>query len=462
MNPTTQYSDIGDVVLNQLYLFPSIPNAPEIIDLKEFFIELNIYESIFSSFITGDLVISDSLNLVSKLPLVGEELITVSFNIPSFPENYSITRTFKINGIKERFKLPNGNTSVYKLTFSSLEMYKDILTTLRTSFAGDAAALVNKIFYDNLSSSLGFTGSFKQIYENGKLKDQLTYLEDKNKSELVILNTPKNVLKFISNNWTPSECIKWICSKSLADTTDFANSFLFWETTKNFYFGTLARIYNDPRKFSIGKYYEVDSSQFDSRDTSRKFFTVKDSKTISIFDQLENNLTGYLASRVVDIDLFNKNYSYRDYDHISGFFEAPHSFGKDSLPAFHPSTARNPSRHMKLNYSTPNLFTSIPGNFSEIYKDVFGNRRSNILELDQNKIELSIPGRPDIECGSIIELEYLENRVAGSATEKVTDRLYSGYYAITSLRHRISSGQYMCHLQVSKDCLTARGAVNND
>lgn len=462
MNPLSSYQSPGDVVLRNLTLYPSIPNAPESIDLKEFAIEVNIYESIFSTFVTGDLVLADSLNLISKLPLIGEEFLHIDFNIPNTDEEISINRTFKINGIKEKFKSVNGNTSVYKITFSSLEMYKDLLTTLNSSFVGSATTLVDKIFSENISTPRSFLNTSNKNPIAGRSTTDVVPVENKEKSELIILNSPKNILKFVSNNWTPSQCIRWICSKSLADTKDYASSFLFWETTKNFYFGTLARVLREPQKFSIGKYHEFDSTQLSSRNTFDKFFIIKESKTISIFDQLENNLTGYLSSRIVDVDLFNKKYLNKDYDHISGFFKSPHSFGKNSLPAFHPNTVRNPSKHLKVNYSTPNLFTSITSNFSELYKDVYGSRRSSLLELDQNKIEISIPGRTDIECGSLIEIEYLENKLEGAATENLVDRTYSGYYIITSLRHRISSGQYMSHLQISKDCLSGKGAITND
>ena len=45
------------------------------IDIKSLMVELNVYESIFSPAIYGNIVIADSANHIQNMPLIGQEEI---------------------------------------------------------------------------------------------------------------------------------------------------------------------------------------------------------------------------------------------------------------------------------------------------------------------------------------------------------------------------------------------------
>ena len=52
-----------------------------VVDLNDYLIELNLYEDIFSNFLHGQIMISDSRNLLSRLPIIGEEFLVLSYGI---------------------------------------------------------------------------------------------------------------------------------------------------------------------------------------------------------------------------------------------------------------------------------------------------------------------------------------------------------------------------------------------
>mgnify|MGYP006992674628 CR=1 FL=1 len=54
----------------------------------------NFYENIFSSSITGDIVLIDTLNLVTNGPIIGQEQLQLRVTTPGFKDNVS-----KINSI---------------------------------------------------------------------------------------------------------------------------------------------------------------------------------------------------------------------------------------------------------------------------------------------------------------------------------------------------------------------------
>jgi hypothetical protein len=450
------YDVVGDVDIKQLYLVPGI-RGREYEDLKQFLVELNIYESIFSPFITGSLILSDSINLPKLAPILGDELLIIQLLTPSMNEKFSIFKTFKINSIKDKIYTDNGLTQLYKITFSSIEMFADVLSPVTKSFKGSPHELVKTIYTDYLSVTRNLNVA-KRPDPSG-IDERLETLDSP--SPLTILTETENVVNFVSPNWTPVKCINWLCGQSKSSNSK-ANNFLFWETTKGFYYGTFNDIFKDPLNFSIGKYTQNVTSEGAPRDDStssdiaRKVFNIKTSKVEQTFDQLENVLTGYLASRVVDIDLYNKTYLYEDYDHISNYvINYSHSNGNNSVPILDVSTTRNPLVYQTVNYNIPKLFSSSLNNFSEIKKDIYGNRRSNLLELTNFRKEIVIPGRTDIECGSLIEIDIIENKVLGDSIVTQKDELYSGFYLITALTHKINLSSHFITMEISKDSIFA-------
>lgn len=448
---TNTYDIIGDVDIKQLYLIPGRSDAPAFIDLREFLVELNLYESIFSPFLTGNLILSDSLNLGKVLPLLGEELLILQIVTPNIDEQFSIYKTFKINSLKEKIYTENGSTQVYRLNFSSAEMISDLLSPVNASFKGKPHEIVRKIYSEYLATTRNLNVKVINSNTNGT-EAKLERLEDS--SPLTILTETTNLVSFVSPGWSPVNCINWLASKSQAPNNG-PNNFLFWETTKGFYFGTFSDIFSEPNKFSIGTYTQNNVSEgSDAEKFDKKVFNIKTSVVKQNFDQVENILKGYTASRVIDVDIYNKTYTNYDYDHIQGFvFDYPHTNGQQSLPLYSVGAIRNPSSYKVINYNYPKLFNSSIDNFSEIFKTLYGNRRSNLLELTNFKKEITIVGRTDIEVGTLIEIDIYENKTNGDPTISEKDDLYSGFYLITGINHKINLTKHFISMEITKDSI---------
>jgi len=89
----------GQVNIEQLKL---VSSNNEVVDLTEFLVELNIYEDIFSSHLYGDVLLTDSRNLIDDLNIHGEEFINVKLRTPSFDDKDTIEKTFRVFKISNR------------------------------------------------------------------------------------------------------------------------------------------------------------------------------------------------------------------------------------------------------------------------------------------------------------------------------------------------------------------------
>lgn len=436
------YQAPGDVTIKQLYLIS--PNKNKFVSLIDYLVEMNIYESIFSSTISGNLVISDNRNIIREFPILGEEILLVELKTPTFEDNLSIYRTFRVFSLGNKNYVRDGNSLIYKLEFCSQESFVNSLSKVYGQLKGKPEDIISKVYTEYLKTERAFS-----VDEAG---GKLSISAGLQETQLNIVTKTANNLKFVSPGWSPLKCINWICSKSEAENSK-ANNFLFWETTKGFYFSSSDKIFDSTFNVTIGSYTLTSSLPGSDSRSNLGIFTIKDIANKKVFNQLENVLTGYLASRVIDVNLYNKTFENYDYDHGLSYFRYSHTEGENSLPLFDPFTARNPESYKQINYNYPNLYNDSDGNFPEKNKFIYGNRRSTLMELNNFDMEIVIPGRTDIEAGSLIFLNLPAGKPPspGDKAKNLKDDMFSGYYLITTLNHKINRLTHYTTMTVSKD-----------
>jgi hypothetical protein len=433
----------GQIELNEIKLISF--NKGTYINLLDYLVELNLYESMFDPVVTGSILLSDSTNLASFFPLVGDEYLFVNVKTPTLTDEYSIYKTFRVFSVENKNYIKDGSSVIYELGIMSTEGFNDVLNPIYKSFEGTPSKLINDIFIDYIQAN-------RNISLNNNTASS--------KTPLYFLEYPTNKLKFISPGWTPIQCINWLSSKCLPPNNKAAN-FLFWETTKGFYFGSTDNILTNIDKFSIGEYVYSESfiNTLSADDKYKAMYAIVSLSIETAVNQLDNSRLGYLSSSLVDVDLYNKTYEIKLYDHVTEFDKYSHLNSADSYPLFDKKILRNPFSYGKLNYSNPKLFTKVENNFDQVSKITFGNRRSNLLELNNFRMQVVIPGRTDVEVGNTIKIIFPKGEPgAPTSQDKTTskrDTAYTGHYLITNLSHKINPKTHFITMNVVKDSFSA-------
>ena len=442
----------GDVKIEQLKL---ISSTNVIYDLTEFLIELNLYEDIFSNYLTGSIVLSDSRNLFDMVPIIGEEYLVLKFITPSFPT--SVQKTFRIYKTSDRQVVRDKNTQTYVLHFASIELFYDVLLPLFTPFEGEITDIVGDLFDSYIAENRDF-----QISEAA---DEIKEIE--NVTPLYVKSETANKVKFVSPGWTPFKCINWLASKSIPKDGK-AKNFLFFESNKSFCFTSIETLFREAYEdnTSIGK-YSISAAgirQSDNRpDIDREYFLAKDVEMVDTTDHIKNYTNGYLANRLLTLDVYNKEYVVTDYDYINEYGKQYHSSGegKKAMPIFTGDSLRNPATNISFYPVNPKLFNDFPDNVSEKMKDIYGNRKSSLLDLTNLRMNISVPGRTDVEVGRILYFSYpaVSPSDSSDANETQEDTNYSGYYLITAIRHKVSKMNHTMVMEIVKDSLTTEKTV---
>lgn len=448
MSDTPSLQKAGSVEIVELNL---ISTTGTIFDLKDFLVELNLYEDIFSTNLYGDILLSDSRNLIDIVPILGEEYINVEFVTPSFKEaGHFIKKTFRVFKVSNRKIVRDNNTQLFTLHFASVELFFDITLPLFKSFQGRISEVVSEIYLDYLASSRNYL-----LSNNGKTINQETQ-----STPLVVINETSNSAKFVSPGWTPFKCINWLASKSIP-ADGISKNFLFFETNRAFYFGSLEAIFRDAieNKNILGEYSMSPNNirEGGGVDIARELLIVQSVDMIENTDHVKNYTNGYLANRLITLDVLNKKYELVDYDYVDDYQNNYHTSGKgvNAKPIFDINGPRNPASSISFYPINSKLFTGFQGNVSEKIKDIYGNRKSSLLGLTNVKLNLTVPGRTDIEAGRLI---YFKFPALGPASQEDSnldhiDKSYSGYYLITAIHHRVTFQEHTMIMEVIKDSL---------
>ena len=438
----------GEVRIEQLKL---INSANEIIDLTEFIVELNIFEDLFKNYLHCNLVLTDSRNLIDRFNIHGEEFLNVKLRTPSFPDSEVIQKTFRVFKLSDRTIVRDTNTQNFVLHFISLELFLDINLPLFAPFEGTVTNVAGAIFSDFIASSRNF-----DISESGREIN-----ENPEPTKLIVINEASNKVKFISPGWSPLKCINWLASKAIPkDGT--AKNYIFFESNKNFYFGTLENLFRDAHenKNYLGRYLISASNVREaksSQNVNREMFLAKNVEMIETTDYIKNYTNGYLGSRLIYLDVFNKEYELIDYDHTKGYEKQYHSSGKgtEAKPVFNKDTFKNFATNISFYPKNPKLFNDYQDNISEKMGEIHGNRLSSLLELTNIKMNMTVPGRTDAEVGRIIYFEYpsMGAKDGSDTGSSAQDKLYSGFYLITAIHHKVNKFEHTMTMEVIKDSL---------
>lgn len=446
--PDNKISFAGDVNINEVIL---ISRTGQEYDIKNLISELNIFEDMFANCLTGNVMISDGKDLINEVPIVGEELIRINISTPTFGEEDSIYKTFKIYAITDKVAAVNDRSQVYIAHFISQEGYMDSMMQINGTFKGNVSDVVSSIFDKFLKVPRNTTDG----------------VESRNNTELSILDKTKNNIVFNSPSWSPFKCINYVSSRSLRDDNDGSN-FLFFETMKGFVYGSLQEIVDMQRKtgFVYEQYMYAPANvklprpergyTYKKPSLDRSYRLVDEFTSGGDFNLINSHTVGHLSNRVVTYDIFNKSTNVFDYDYLSEWDKYKHvdknSVTTGGSPIITDRQLRASDACIVVQPIHTQLFDGNIDNTNNSIAKIVSSRMSLLADINSRQLSILVGGRTDIECGMLVEflLPALKTKDLITNDEEAFDAFYSGVYIITSIRHKINPSKHMMRLELSK------------
>jgi hypothetical protein len=437
----------GDIEIQEVTIITV--NGTEI-NIQLYMVELNLYEDIYKSGLHGSLLIVDANNLSQNLGLTGDEYLRIKILTPSMTDSV-IHKIFKVYSITDRQMLNDTAKQSYIMHFCSVELFLDAISPVYKTYKGKASDLVGEIFSKKLSASRIGSGDVTPV---------------------LIATDTANDLKFTSPGWSPTKCINWIASKSIGKSN--SNNFLFYETNKKFVFANVEDIFQQYKDNAASRpwyqeyHYAAQNLQKSQdsdayiKDVDWEYKKVIEMRVIETYNALKNNQNGHLANRLYTFDVITKSRSVYDYDYVDNYKNIVHvdDIEGGSRPPFPINVAQgskfsNPATYNQMYMQHSYLYDGINDNAGDRIAEILPAQTSARTALTNFKIEITVPGRTDIEAGVVIKFNYPDaspRDIADGAGDS-NDNYYSGYYLVTAVRHKITHLRHIMILELVKDSL---------
>jgi murein DD-endopeptidase MepM/ murein hydrolase activator NlpD len=438
----------------------------DVLDIKSFVVELNIYEDIFSNALQGVLMLVDSKELVSGLPLVGDELLNIWIQTPTFGDGYgeSIKKTFSIYSIKNRM-LNADREQMYTLYFCSMEAVSDNVTQVSKKYEGTTDEIADKLYTEYLKQKRCFGG-----------------IDNKDETPMIIADTPhEGKIAFVANMWSPFRCLNYVAQRSIG-AKQKGPSFLFYETKTGFYFTSVDNlIKNQLDASSIYAEYVylpkpinplIDLVDDDTLHTMKPgldkgFSTVSDIRFNEQVDILKSQDNGRFASTTTIFDIMLKeatniphdySYSYPDIIHMENYriengkatFDEE---AKDNM-TYPANVTRSAFSKRFFRPVHKKVLTTSDDQLLDYTPDKWLGMRQSVLEdISGLRMHITVPGRTDAEVGKIINFKYpkVGDGADKSDPKNQWDPFLSGVWMITAIHHKITPVAHNMILEIAKD-----------
>jgi len=415
-----------------------ITNSGQTFDITNIFLEINLFDNIFTPCRSGNILIEDAINLFEKLDISGNETLKVTIEkMDDNPNGFIFEKRFKIYKVTNRNN-KNLTTQTYILHF------------------------VNEDFI--FSSQKKISQSYSSTYSNAVFKILTDHLKVPNSSVvrgasgIGTLFPTDTIKEFIIPNLTPFEAINWIAKKSISKEYKIPD-YVFYESAAGYNFVPVSFLWSLDSLFNINVIPK--NLGKDVTNNENEFYGARDVKVLSQFSMIENIKNGSYAGKFVGFDTFTKTQVVR---RVNNAFElqsnTPHGNKYDNLTDSKTKDNKDfrdmyDSRIVSYPFALPRLQTAYikekNPKASTVIDDTHNymfQRKSYFTNMMQKRLQVTMPGNFGYNPGFLVNLDYPKFSIK---QDEVLDDTLSGRYIITGVRHIIRYNRHETLLEICTD-----------
>jgi len=438
MSVTTSTNYAGKYEVKELLIKTS---SGSVLDLKNSVQAIDIYESIFSTSLSGSITILDVHNIAANGPIIGQEFMSLKLTTPNL-DNQQIDftdTTFCIYKIISR-RSASISAQLMTLSFTTPEALRDKRTRVSKSYTDDISNIVSNI-----------------------LKDQRYINTNKN----IFIEPTQGVRKVVSPNIHPNKLITTLATEAISKEYGSPH-FMFFENTKGIHFKSVE---NMLKGVTHGKYLVEDLGPLEGRSKRvsilTEMFRVLEFQINSNNDMLVNIQGGMLGSKTIEYNIYNKTYSSKEYKHFDNFNEFPRLegeqsnsvFGKGAIDTLGNTIGDFSDSRIHLHpVNTDGVYDTQHTNETLSYRytpdkinESILKRQAKFMELRAGvSVSLKITGNTTLAAGDMINIVV---PTAGKTHKNKNDPQFTGIYLITTLRHSFdqTTKKHEIYLTAAKD-----------
>lgn len=422
-NNKTSFTRPGDISIDQANIVSSDGRHTNIMGQM---LGIDLYEDMFSPFISGTLYMKDAQDLIATIPIIGEEYLELEFSTPQIGKKAKFSGKYAIFKLNDREKTAEREI-IYALHFISPEAMIDLNRRVSKAYEGYIHDIVKAI----VPAKDGLESEKKLIAEEAV-----------------------NRTKFISNFWSPIKNIQYACEN--ATNKNNSPSFIFFENRVGFNFVTLDLLYSRPKpdhSFIWDNYTaEPLPTGSSKKSLDEDYKRILDFQSFGGFDNIKRLKSGMYGSEIIYYDLTTHQYVHTFYQ--PKWQEDRHLNAEPLWRNI--SKGTSPKTVIMFGKQSYNNFD---GYSAETANTKVQQKRGALLaQAEAFKCTINVYGNPLINAGQLINLNIPAPTQISSVNpdeKKIIDKVQSGNYLAGSVCHRITRKQYFCTIELIKDSYVA-------
>ena len=412
-------------------------------DITALVAEINIYESLFSNTLSGNMVLVDTFNLPSYHPITGLEKVEFAISSPGFGGDqgryYDFTEEsghpMYVYNITNR-KTINDRTQIYTLHFCSREAVRN------------EQVRVSKAYQDS---------GWAMMIDLLRNKD---YIDTK---KPIFYEPSKELFKYVVPNIHPFEALRKI-AKQVRPREYSSAGYMFYEDAGGFKFRSIESMLakqGEKRDPTITYNYTVRNlpdpgAKGDKNKVMSDLSSINNFNVLSQSDIIKSIKSGVASSKLLTHDSFNKLFKEYDFDYNLDYSESHHlETEKETLKGLSPKQIREVisskgahplipwTKYYRDKFVTqhPDSVLFFKSSTEKIHdtaemppmENILQKRISQINAFDTFRVEITVPGFTAIRVGEKVLLNI--QSIATIYKEDYADKQLSGDYLIAKIRH---------------------------
>jgi len=389
-------------------------------DIANQIIGIQVFEDLLSPFITGTLIIKDSLDLINLFPFVGEEYVELDIKTPTLKTG-NISGKFYIYKMTDREMLKDKQV-VYQLHFTSQDALIDLNKSISKTFTGKVSDIANTLLTDKTN---GIQSTKKNIVEE-----------------------TSNSTKYTSNFWSPIKNLLYLTDNAVSKNA--SPSYVFFENRDGYNFVSLDFLYKQPiiANFTFDNYVRDDRPMGGSiKNLEEDYKRIIGIKIPTGIDYIDRISSGVYGSRMYTHDIASKKISSNNFDMLKNAKK------QSRLNEFPPASKKVIYRYGSTIMFKPKYYNNF-SNFGDVTNaGIIQERTSLMKQAESTKIQIVVPGRCDYTVGRKVYVKLNKIEPVSKNDKNTIDNMFSGNYIISAINHFITKEKHESTLELIKDSL---------
>lgn len=402
----------GDVNLDELILTSA--DGYNVVDIRGQARHIDIYEGVNDSFLYGEIIIADGIDLKNTFPIIGEERVLITFNTPTFKP---ITMDLRVYAVENIQRTDNNRLTIYTLKVASVEYLTNASKRITKRYKGQISDFIKQIVTDDLGSSKKFDD----------------------------VEATQGIDDFLIASANPLAAIDTFRLRSFSPEFK-SSSYCFYEDREGYHFKTLEKMIKDKKAEATQTGAATNIRSFYYDDNIDRTITQVRFRDVLGFNQLNDQNTidrieaGAFNNLVHNFDMFTGEMTEIKYESQinKDIFQQTATKERFGTDPFVEKYGKEPAQTFLVPFSSERENDNVG--------EKMGHLHSFIEQVAQNLAHMLIYGDSSLMIGDMIAVNYT-NPVDKDSKSEEDQEIITRNFLVSHIRHQITVSTRPVYLQ---------------